>query len=82
MTQKVIDTSLNLLILTVKQKFILNYIQDKIVGGPLTHKKCSYCNNVKADVILRCDPFDAEIYEDYTNHLICNSCVSDREDEI
>lgn len=61
---------------------ILNHIQTKILGTPTTHERCNYCDIVKSDVILRSDPFDVEIYDDNTEFLICDSCFSDREDDI
>lgn len=61
---------------------ILNYILTKIIGGEQIHHRCVSCNTVKADVYLRPNPFEAEIYEDYTPHYFCNDCVNDLAEEI
>jgi len=61
---------------------ILNFILTKILLEEPKHHKCKCCNRVKSDVRLRCNPFAAEINEDYTKHYFCDECVSDLADEI
>lgn len=77
-SQKVIDAGQGYL----NPATILNHILVKILGGEPKHHRCNYCKIPKADVTFRCDPFDAEIHENYTKHYICDECIAFREDEI
>lgn len=47
-----------------------------------TALKCDYCGLVKDDVEVSVDPFDAEIYNDFTPVNICDFCAREREMEI
>ncbi len=55
--------------------FILNYIKVKILNEKGVHNRCSCCGKVAKDVSLTCNPFNAEIYDDYSNHYYCQRCV-------
>lgn len=61
---------------------ILNHILTKIIGANPVHDRCESCKIVKADVYLRPNPFEAEIYYNYTKHYFCNDCVDDLAEEI
>jgi hypothetical protein len=61
---------------------LVYYIQKEILKVSPTIFKCQYCGNPHSSVVLRNNPFQAEIYEDYSNHLICNSCYENLCDEI
>jgi hypothetical protein len=61
---------------------ILDYILTKILNDTSIHNRCVSCKTVKADVFLRPNPFNSEIYEDYTPHYLCNDCVSELAEEI
>jgi hypothetical protein len=62
---------------------VRDHIERKILGEEVTsHKKCVRCKTVKANVYLRCNPFAAEIHEDYTKFNYCNECVADLADDI
>ena len=47
--------------------------------------KCEYCgrdNSPETPVTYMCDPFDAEIKEDFTKHWLCDKCIYEREQDI
>jgi len=60
---------------------IQNYILKNIIESTES-RKCSFCNRKKADVILRVNPFAAEINQDYTKHFMCNECSANAAEEI
>jgi hypothetical protein len=60
---------------------ISNYIYKNIISRIFKHV-CYYCNRSRNDVKLKTDPFDAEIYDRESKHYMCDSCYSDRRDEI
>lgn len=62
---------------------IRNHIETKILGVEIpSHKRCVCCKQIKADVYSRCNPYAAEIEEDYTKRDYCNDCISDLAEDI
>jgi len=60
---------------------IINYIKIKILSSRELNK-CKCCGYKKEDVILRYNPFAAEIHEDYNKEFLCNNCTANLADEI
>lgn len=61
---------------------ILDYILTKILNDTSIHNRCVSCKTVKVDVFLRNNPFNAEIYGDFTKHYLCNDCVAQLTEDI
>lgn len=60
---------------------LLDYIYKNITPNMQKHL-CYYCNRRRNDVILRVDPFVAEIHDKERKHYMCNECYDDLCDEI
>ena len=70
---------------SVNPALILNHIQEKILKPKFIAvgmNKCYSCNKKKKDVILRINPFNAEIHSDYTKHFMCKDCSDRAAEEI
>lgn len=50
------------------------YIQTKILKIESSDNRCVSCHNIKSDVSLRVNPFNAEIFGDNTQHFLCDRC--------
>ena len=61
---------------------LVYYIQKEILKAPSTILRCQFCNKIHSSVVLRTNPFQAEIYDDYAKHLICDICYENLSDEI
>ncbi len=61
---------------------ILNYILTEILGDNPIHQRCTRCHTVKADVYLRCNPYEVEIHDNDEKHYFCNDCVASLAEEI
>lgn len=69
----------------ITPSFIGAYIKNVILADRFENQKmniCEHCNKRKPDVILRKNPYAAEINEDYTKHYLCNDCSDLLADEI
>jgi hypothetical protein len=60
---------------------ILNYIYKNIEKN-IKPNLCYCCNRRKLDVMLRVDPFEAEINQIYSKHFICDKCIESQSDAI
>jgi hypothetical protein len=60
---------------------ILNYIYKNIEKN-IKPNLCSSCNRRRPDVILRVNPFEAEINQLYSKHFLCDRCIDTLNDEI
>lgn len=69
------DASLN-------PQVIKNYIEVTILKSEPTARKCSRCKEVKSDVSMRVNPFQAEIHDDFSKRLYCDECIGDLAEEI
>jgi hypothetical protein len=45
-------------------------------------KKCEYCGKKKPDVQSRPVPYNADVNNDPTPHLLCDECCSERADDV
>ena len=66
---------------TLNPSVIADYIKKEILKD-LSMDTCKYCNKKSADVVLRCNPLNAEIYGIYDKHLICDECDAAIAEEI
>jgi len=65
--------------------FIVAYIQNVILPEKFGVNKmntCEHCKKQKPDVILRVNPYAAEINEDFTKHYLCVDCSANLAEEI
>ena len=46
------------------------------------HKECDYCGKRNEIVQKVADPYQSEIHDDYTEHMICDDCYIRASDEI
>jgi hypothetical protein len=60
---------------------LLNYIYKNITPNMQKHM-CKHCSRRRNDVVLRVNPFDAEIYNKENKEYICNECYDDLCNEI
>ncbi len=44
--------------------------------------KCTYCQEEKESVQLQEDPFEVELYDDYSKHYLCAECVQQKREEV
>lgn len=65
----------------INPALILDYIYKKILDTEVQHT-CKSCGKKKPDVILRVNPFNAEIHMDYSKHYLCNNCCNVLKEEI
>ena len=45
-------------------------------------RKCEYCGSQDETVVLTEDPYNVEIYDDFTQFYLCDDCCQALEDEI
>lgn len=65
----------------INPALILSHILTKILKD-FKPRKCSACHMKKEDVVLRINPYAAELNDDNTKHFICNDCVTQMAEEI